>query len=185
MKTYFLGLLCLITTLLFQYAVSWGLILISYFSFWIYTFGGFFLFLVVFFLQFNFLVELAIKPENLKYPKDIQHANEMTYATGSAVMMVLVGGFFLNIHFKNESEKYEFQHFGRQVKGVIIKKYRKVTGKGGKTPHLICSFFEDRKLKKVDFWVEKEDSLYVSKKAGDSIEFMYSTRNYYYFKIIK
>ncbi|KOY85862.1 hypothetical protein AD998_06645 [bacterium 336/3] len=212
MKTYLLGLWCLITTFLFQYAASWGLILISYFSGWIYPMGGFIVWIAMFGLLYMYLAKWLIESKLTPYPKyiseieikkmpiseykaytqlrskynteSLQYSRETSTTMKIGVVLLLLGSFLLNLHLKDESEKYEFQHFGRQVKGIVIKKYRTITGKGAKIPYLSCSFLENHVIKKIDMLIEN-DTIYARKKVGDTLEFIYSTRNHYFFKIIK
>jgi hypothetical protein len=184
MKNYILGLFCLVSTLLIQYAISWLLIIYCYFSPWIYACGGFIAWIIVFVMQCMFLEKVLFKPHTLKYPKNIQHAQASGITGQVGVVLLLVGSFMLNIRLGNECEQYEFGLYGREVEGTIVKKDKSRTGKGAKIPYFVCSFLENQETKKIEMVIEN-DTIYALKKVGDKLRFKYSTRSHRFFKIIK
>lgn len=170
---YLVALLLVAFVLGCQYFLSHWLIKIGWFYGYAWAMGGFvlwFFFAVAILMQIFPL--LKNKSKKLSNMEQIKQGNHESNASKLCAILVLLGGFWLNLELSWFHEKYESDNFGIKTKAVIIKKY--TLQNKGKSYIFILKTQEKPQPKELKYHVLSDE--YASKNVGDTIAIFYSPR---------
>jgi len=164
-----------------QYFLSHWLIKIGWFYGYAWVMGGFIFFIFI----AGWLLMLSFKKNIHKYnPKykdktdaeirklSIKTGNQQSNAVKLCIVLVLLGGFWLNLELNKFHEKYEYETFGITTKAVITKKYE--LQNKGHSYHFILQIQEMPQPQKLEISVLSGQ--YARRKIGDTLNVLYTPR---------
>jgi uncharacterized membrane protein len=170
---YLIALLSCALVLGLQYFLSHWLIKIGWFYGYAWVMGGFVLwFFVAVAIVMQFFPLLKNKSKKLSNMERIEQGNHESNATKLCAILVLLGGFWLNLKLNDFHEKYEYETFGIKTKAFITKKY--TLQNKGKSYIFILKTQEKPQQKELTHNVSSGE--YAIKNVGDTIAIFYSPR---------
>lgn len=168
---YFRHFIALLMTCGIQYACSFGLITLGYYSNWIYPMGGFIIWIIVFLIVRNVFFWNEKK-------LSLAEQNEISSSLKVIAFFVIIATFWVNYKLIEIHDNYEYSNYGITVKALVAKKSTSKAGKGGTLYHIVFSSTQNKQEITRKYSPEKEE--YEKLRVGDSLKIMYSTRNTYF-----
>ncbi len=178
---YLISLLSAAFTLALQYFLSMWLIKIGWFYGYAWAMGGFVLwFFVAVGIVMQFFPLLKNKSKKLSNMESIEQGNHESNATKLCAILVLLGGFWLNLQMGWYHEKYEYDTFGIKAKAVISRKYE--LQNKGHSYILLLKTQEKPQQRELKYNVLSDE--YARRNVGDTLTVFYTPRYSSMFKVI-